>query len=241
MLSASEIAQRSSATVTNPAPFHLTNLQSIAGRWFLFSDYGVAARRHMAVVWSCILSCGLADAIWFPHSRLSFAPSNWPPLVQGAAYFALVGFFIVVALNRLRSDGGRAAAMLRTALAATELLFRTTLPIGALLTADGTLSYVITAVDLPLKDSLLARLDQSLGFDWLHFLDLTNSSPLVAALLARVYQTTGWVTELVILWLGPRLSGLIFLDKAHGVDSSVFQAFGDVLGHGEGSSHATSE
>jgi hypothetical protein len=39
----------------------------------------------------------------------------------------------------------------------------------------------------------------------------------------------------------PRLSGLIFVDKAHGVDSSVLQAFGDVLGHGEGSSHAASE
>jgi hypothetical protein len=41
--------------------------------------------------------------------------------------------------------------------------------------------------------------------------------------------------------LVPRLSGSFFVDKAHGVDSSVFQAFGDVLGHGEGSSHASSE
>jgi hypothetical protein len=43
---------------------------------------------------------------------------------------------------------------------------------------------------------------------------------------------------LVMAGLVPRLSGLIFIDKAHGVDSSVFQAFGDVLGHEEGSSHA---
>src|SRR5258707_9899056 len=41
--------------------------------------------------------------------------------------------------------------------------------------------------------------------------------------------------------LDPRLSGSIFVDKAHGVDSSVLQAFGDVLGHGEGSSHAASD
>jgi hypothetical protein len=41
--------------------------------------------------------------------------------------------------------------------------------------------------------------------------------------------------------LVPRLSGSIYVDKAHGVDSSVLQAFGDVLGHGEGSSHAASE
>jgi IS4 transposase len=33
--------------------------------------------------------------------------------------------------------------------------------------------------------------------------------------------------------LDPRLSGLFFVDKAHGVDSSVLQAFGDVLGHGK--------
>jgi hypothetical protein len=45
----------------------------------------------------------------------------------------------------------------------------------------------------------------------------------------------------VIAGLDPRLSGSILVDKAHGVDSSVFQAFGDVLGHGEGSSHAASE
>ena len=39
----------------------------------------------------------------------------------------------------------------------------------------------------------------------------------------------------------PRLSGLNLVDKAHGIDSSVLQAFGDVLGHEEGSSHAASE
>jgi hypothetical protein len=44
--------------------------------------------------------------------------------------------------------------------------------------------------------------------------------------------------NIVMPGLVPRLSGLIFVDKAHGVDSSVFQAFGDVLGHGKGSSHA---
>jgi hypothetical protein len=45
----------------------------------------------------------------------------------------------------------------------------------------------------------------------------------------------------VMAGLVPRLSGLILVDEAHGVDSSVLQAFGDVLGHGEGSSHAASE
>src|SRR2546423_6024510 len=48
-------------------------------------------------------------------------------------------------------------------------------------------------------------------------------------------------SAVVMAGLVPRLSGSIFVDKAHGVDSSVLQAFGDVLGHGEGSSHAASE
>src|SRR5712664_1003431 len=49
------------------------------------------------------------------------------------------------------------------------------------------------------------------------------------------------MSTLVMPGLDPRLSGSIFMDKAHGVDSSVLQSFGDVLGHGEGSSHAASE
>jgi membrane-associated phospholipid phosphatase len=161
----------------------------------------------MAVVWSCIFACGLADVIWLPHSRLSFVPSNWPPLAQAVSCLALAGIFIAVAFRRPRSDGSRVATVLKTALVATELLCRTALPLGALLIAGATLSYVIAAVDLPLRDSLLVRVDHSLGFDWLHFLDVTNSSPFVAALLTRVYQTTGWVTELVILWLGLTCNG----------------------------------
>jgi hypothetical protein len=37
------------------------------------------------------------------------------------------------------------------------------------------------------------------------------------------------------------LSGLTFVDKAHDADCAMFQAFGGVLEHGEGSSHTTTE
>jgi hypothetical protein len=43
---------------------------------------------------------------------------------------------------------------------------------------------------------------------------------------------------LVMAGLVPRLSGSILVDKAHGIDSSANQAFGDVLGHGKKQSHA---
>jgi membrane-associated phospholipid phosphatase len=213
MSSISDVAERTTATVDNAVAVDPARLQSFVGRWLMFSDYGATAQRHMATVWSCVLGCALADAVWLPNSRLSFASSNWTGLLQGIVCCALAGVFIAVASSRLRSDQRRPAVVLRTVLTVTELLWRATLPIGALLTAGVTLSYLITSADLPLRDALLARVDRDLGFDWLRFLDMTNSSPFVAALLVRVYQTIGPVAELVIIWLalnrrGERLAEL---------------------------------
>ena len=201
MSSTSEIAQHYSAAVDNRPAGHRVS------RWLLFSDYGPTAQFHMVVVWCCVLACALANALWLPYSTLSFVPSNWPPLIQSASYVALVGILVALAFHRLRGDASRIGGMLRTALVTTELLYRTALPIVALLTAGATLSYVITAANLPLRDSLLARADHSLGFDWLYFLDMTNYSPVVTVLLTRAYQTIGLVTQLVIFWLALTQNG----------------------------------
>ena len=214
MSSTSDIAESTTAAVGHDVADRSIRLQSVVGRWLMFTDYGAAAQRHMAIVWSCALACGLADAIILPNSRLSFASSNWTGLLEGIACCALAGTFITIASSRLRSDPNRAAAVLRTALVVTELLFRAALPIGALLTAGVTLTYLITSADPPLRDALLANIDRALGFDWLRLLDATNSSPFLAALLARVYQTIGPVAELVIIWLaltrhGERLAEFI--------------------------------
>jgi membrane-associated phospholipid phosphatase len=213
MSSTSDNAERITA-IGNGAAVDPTRLQSVVGRWLMFRDYGEVAQRHMAIVWSCVLACALADAVWLPNSRLSFASSNWMSLLQGIVCCVLAGSFIAVGSSRLRSDARLPASVLRTVLIITELLWRTALPIGALLTAGVTLSYLITSADLPLQDDLLARIDRDLGFDWRHFLDTTNSSPLLAVLLARVYQTSGPVAELVIVWLaltrhGERLAELL--------------------------------
>lgn len=161
----------------------------------------------MAVVWSCVLACGLADAVWLPCSKLSFVASNWASLVQDAGYVALVGILVALAFHRLRHDESRAGAMLRAALVTTELLYRTALSFGALLIAGATLSYVVAAADLPLRDSLLARVDHHLGFDWPYFLGITNSSPFVAALLRHAYEAIGLVIELVVVWFGLTRNG----------------------------------
>jgi membrane-associated phospholipid phosphatase len=214
MSSTSDIRERTAPAVGDGVVLGPARVQGIVGRWLFFSDYGALAQRHMALVWSCALACGLADAILLPSSRLSFASSNWTALLKGALGCALIGVFIAVAASRLRSDQKRLAVVLRATLAITELLLRAVVPIGALLTAGVTLSYLITSANLPLHDAVLAQIDRALGFYWPGFLDTTNSTPLLAELLVRVYQSIGPVAEFVIIWLafsrrGERLAEFI--------------------------------
>ena len=197
----SSTSERITGAVGHGDAIEPARLRSAAGRWLMFSDYGEKAQRHMAVIWSCVLGCALADVIWLPHSRLSFASSNWLPLLESLVGCVVAGGFIAIASHRLRNDATRPARILRTVLTATELLWRAALPFGALLTVGVTLSYLMTSADLPLQDDFLARLDRSLGFSWLGFLETANSSPFLAELLTRVYQTIGIVVELVFVWL----------------------------------------
>ncbi|WP_050628274.1 hypothetical protein [Bradyrhizobium viridifuturi] len=120
-------------------------IRGAAVRWLMFSDFGDAAQRHMAIAWSCIVACILADAIWLPNSGLSFASSNWISILQGIAYCAIAAAFLAIASNRLGADQRRPAILLRRGLFMTELFWRALLPISVLLTAGSTLSYLIAA------------------------------------------------------------------------------------------------
>ncbi|WGR98939.1 phosphatase PAP2 family protein [Bradyrhizobium sp. ISRA443] len=177
------------------------------GRWFMFSDYGAVAQRHMAIVWSCVVGYALVDVIWLQSSGLSFAPSNWTIILKCVACSAFAGIFIAVAHSRLAGDQSRPAILLRGVLLLTELLWRTSLPIGGLLLTGVTLTYLITAANLPLRDNVLAHVDRLLGFDWLSFLQATNSSPLVVNLLARAYNAIGPLSNLVLISLVLRRRG----------------------------------
>lgn len=214
MSSVSDAAECATATAGSGIAANPPRIESVVVRWMMFSDYGAAARRHMSIVWLCVLASAFADALWLPNSGLTFASSNWTALLHGVVVCALAAGFIAVAFMRLSGDASRAAAALRAALTVTELLSRAVLPIGALLTAGVTLSYLITAENLPLQDALLAHLDHELGFQWLQFLQATNSSTLLATFLTGAYQTIGPIAELVIVWLavsrrGDRLAELL--------------------------------
>ncbi|MFB9270161.1 phosphatase PAP2 family protein [Bradyrhizobium erythrophlei] len=168
-------------------------------RWLMFSDYGIVAQRHMAIVWSCVLACILADVIGMQDSRLSFVSSNWAALGQCSAYCVFAAIFIAFASDRLRTDERRPAIVLRRVLLLTELLWRVLLPTLALLVAGGILTYVITSANLPLRDNVLADIDRLLGFDWPDFLQATNANPVVATLLTRAYNETGLAAQVVVL------------------------------------------
>ncbi|GKQ51705.1 phosphatase PAP2 family protein [Bradyrhizobium sp. Ce-3] len=189
-------------------------IRDAAARWLMFSDFGDAAQRHMAIVWSCIVACTLADIIWLPNSGLSFAASNWIAILKCIAYYGIAAAFITFASRRLGTDQRRPAVMLRWGLFATELFWRALLPISALLTAGSTLSYLIAASKLPLGDDVLAGVDHLLGFDWPSFLAATNSNSLIATLLTTAYQSTGVLSQVVLVWLilqrrGDRLAEFI--------------------------------
>jgi hypothetical protein len=181
--------------------------RTTAARWLTFGDYGASARRYMAIAWSCVIVCTLATVLWIPYSGLSFPSSNWLMLGKGALGLMLAGAFIEVAIIRLRSDSSNIAALLGNALVMAELLYRAILLIAALLSVGVALSYLITAADLPLRDSLLANLDRSLGFDWIAFLSTTNSLPHAASVLHYAYQSTGVVAVFVIVWLSVSRNG----------------------------------
>src|SRR5438105_7497287 len=148
MSSISDAAKRTAATAGNGFAADPIHFRSIAGRWLMFSDYGLVAQRHMATVWSCTFACALADAVWLPNSRLHFSASNWTSFLQGILGCAFAGVFIAAASRRLRRDESLPAIALRRTLVLTEFLWRAALPLGALLAAGTTLSYLITSANL---------------------------------------------------------------------------------------------
>lgn len=207
MSSISGIEKRNATSGIRGWTANLAGIRDALGRWLMFSDYGAVAQRHMAVVWSCVLGYAIVDVIWLQGSRLSFAQANWAIILKCLACSAFAGIFLAVASSRLAGDERRPAVLLRYVLHLTELLWRTFLPIGALLVGGVTLSYLITAANLPLRDNVLADVDHLLGFDWPNFLQATNASPLIVKVLAKAYDATGPASDLVVMWLVLRRRG----------------------------------
>jgi len=177
------------------------------GQWLIFSDYGELAQRNMVTSWVCVAGLALVESIWLPMSSLSFDPAQWPATVHSLICGAAACIFYLAVSYRLRNRQGHVAAFLRAALERFALLFRSLLLISAIGSVGLIFTYLATSSALPLKDSLLARLDSQLGFHWLSFLSAINDRPVLAGLLVRAYESTALLTQGVVIWLSIRGSG----------------------------------
>lgn len=142
---------------------------------------------------SLILTIVVAAAgfVWLPYSNVYLDPSNVGIIAKVVAL--VVALYVVVALvgYRVRGDESRPARLIRNLVGTGQTLLHLcalAIPFGL---AIAILICLASANGRPLLDGNLAGLDRAFGFDWLAFLKLTNSSPIVSATLVAAYHSIG--------------------------------------------------
>nr|WP_041757825.1 phosphatase PAP2 family protein [Bradyrhizobium sp. ORS 278] len=63
------------------------------------------------------------------------------------------------------------------------------------------LSYIVTAAGLPLQDANLLAIDQSLGFDFRHYLSFVNDRPWLITVLGFGYRSIAWSIVVIVVAL----------------------------------------
>jgi len=170
----------------------------------------------MVIAWAVIFSLGVIDALWLLKSNLEFAASNWDSLLSIAALggFALMSSGIISLRLQDRRD---AIGQALHAVAKRVVLIAVSMIVFIFLAAAVVTFCCLTAsAALPLQDARLAALDARLGFDWMGFVSLANSSTLASWALGAGYQSTSQVVFATMLWLclsndAPRLAELFAL------------------------------
>lgn len=123
--------------------------------------------------WLVIFLIAVLDGLGLAHfglrlSLVGFASGAGALLVFGA----IAGIY-----TRWRPD----ERIVELAHAAAQLI--------ALFAATGTLSYVVTAADLPLANAAVVAADRLLGFDWLGWLGFVQRHPALVFVLQLAYPT----------------------------------------------------
>ena len=182
------------------------------GRWLFRSTARGEARRTTVIAWCCVVLFAGIDVAWLLLSSLDFHPANWSILAAVTAA-AAVGRAAALLLAR-RVARGTPRAAVRALARKLALLGRFGLLLVLLVAGFVVFSYLATAASLPLRDTLLADLDETLGFNWMVFLAIVNADPLVANVLSISYHSTGPVLLAVVVWLAvteqeARLSELV--------------------------------
>jgi membrane-associated phospholipid phosphatase len=163
---------------------------------------GTYAYQNSLIAWSAVAILLIADLVWFSFSRLKFEPSYrlWLSLGCFAGLCAL--YLILAAISRrLRFDRSRMALAMRLIAERCRVVAHAFAFNIALFASFLTLTYLSTALAWPLRDAQLASIDRMLGFDWKYFLALTNSIPLLSAILVWAYKSSALQLLLLCLFL----------------------------------------
>jgi hypothetical protein len=141
------------------------------------------------------------DLLWFPLSRLTFAPSNWERLLATGVLTGTISCVPLLLMSRVRARPELSAGILTRGAEALSLLVHASAIIICLGIVGITFSYLSTSLALPFRDAELAMIDRHFGFNWPAFLHWTNSYPWLAIILRGAYHTAGPQLLAVLLFL----------------------------------------
>lgn len=170
----------------------------------------------MTAVWATLGAFGLVEAVWFALSGMSFAESNWRDMMRIGAFAALALAICALISYRLTGADDRVGRLLADSARRVELFAVGAFAFAMLSAAIVTWCYLGAAAALPLQDARLSAIDRSLGFDWIGFVKLVNSSPLVSWVLVQAYRSTAFMLGSTMLWFcvsgrGDRLAEFLAL------------------------------
>jgi membrane-associated phospholipid phosphatase len=185
---------------TIQSPRHPTSAMKLVDRWLLLGSYGPAARLHMASVWITLSAFLVVDTGWLWYSRLSFASANRDCVIRLVLFTAIAFGFCGLVSHRLAHETDRVGRALREYVRRVELFAVAALVFALLAVAVIVFCGLGTSAALPLQDARLAQIDQWLGFNWVAFVEVANSSALASWLLVKAYQSTAAVLVGTILW-----------------------------------------
>ena len=168
--------------------------------WLWSKD--TTCRHNLSIAWSTVAFIVFVVVLWLLVSRLRpiLSQDFWLPFLYMAGLLACSRVFRFIH-TRVREDINPIANAMRivcerSALAIHASLFCFTLFAGVLV-----FSYLSASLGWPLRDSELAAVDKWMGFDWIEFLRITNSSSNIGYSLTLAYKSTAVQMFLLSIFL----------------------------------------
>ncbi len=159
----------------------------------------------MGMAWVIVGISAVADMVWFPFSRLNFAPNTALELIKACVTLAAMALVPPFVRFRLEGDFSGIANFIRKGARGLTLLTLAGSLILPLVFTGVLFEYIATSADFPLLDRSLDAVDRAIGFDWSSFLATANAYPSVSAVLVFAYWSTGPVllgTLLILCFRG---------------------------------------